>query len=108
MSSNEEHDREYRDERTEPVGSDEYDVDENRAWEPPADDDVARRTAASDDEMVYADGREGDDSWLGMGLASILVVSGVLLFLFPEPATSLLGIGLIVAGLAVWVASAMT
>lgn len=66
-------------------------------------DDVARATAASDPEMVYADGREADDSWLTSGLAWALLGSGVVLFLFPEPATSMVGIGLIVAGLAAWV-----
>lgn len=85
--------------------TDEYDVDEDRAWEPADDDDVARRTAATDDEAVYSDGREDDDSWLGIGLASILLIVGALLFLFPEPGTSLLGIGLMVAGLVVWAIS---
>ena len=65
--------------------------------------DVARATAQSDDEMVYAGGREADDSWLTSGLAWALLATGLVLFLFPEPATSMLGIGLIVAGLAVWV-----
>lgn len=69
-------------------------------------DGVARATGASDDRMVYAGGRQADDSWLTRGLASMLLLSGILMFLFPEPATSLLGIGLIVAGLVVWVATA--
>jgi len=66
-------------------------------------DDVARATAQSDDEMVYAGGREGDDSWLTRGIAWALLATGLVLFLFPEPATSMLGIGLITAGLVVWV-----
>ncbi|WP_089817705.1 hypothetical protein [Halomicrobium zhouii] len=69
-------------------------------------DDVARATAQSDDEMVYAGGREADDGWLTRGLAWALLLTGLALFLFPEPATSMLGIGLIVAGLVVWVVSA--
>lgn len=79
---------------------------ENRVGERTGDD-VARRTAAADDETVYAAGREGDDAWLTRGLASVLLVSGVVLLLFPEPATSLLGIGLIAAGLAIWVSTAV-
>ena len=84
------------------VTGDEYD---DRAFEP--DDDVARTTAAGDDEMVYASGRRGDDSWLGEGVGVALVLVGVLLFLFPEPATSLTGVLLIVAGLVVWMAAEM-
>lgn len=66
-------------------------------------DDVARATGASDGRMVYADGREADDSWLTRGLATMLLVTGAILFLFPEPATSMVGIGLIVTGLVIWV-----
>ncbi len=73
----------------------------------PAEDELARGTAAGDDEMVYAGGREGDDSWLGTGLGVTLVVVGLVLFLFPEPATSLTGILLMVTGLVVWAAAAM-
>lgn len=35
-------------------------------------------------------------------LAAILIIAGVALFLFPEPATSMAGIGLIVLGVASW------
>lgn len=73
----------------------------------PTGDDLARATGASDGRMVYAGGREGDDSWLTRGLAWTLLLSGVVLFLFPEPATSMVGIGLIVAGLVAWVATAI-
>lgn len=108
MSRDQAHDDTEYDRRTDDVPrDDDYDVDADRAWDPPADDPVARRTAASDDEAVYADGRESDDGWLGIGLAGTLLLTGVILFLFPEPATSMLGIGLIVAGLVVWVATEM-
>lgn len=68
-------------------------------------DEAARATAAGDDEAVYAGGRGADDGWLGAGLATALILAGVLMFLFPEPATSFVGIVLIAAGLAVWVVS---
>lgn len=72
----------------------------------PTGEDVARATGASDGRMVYAGVREGDDTWLTRGLASMLLVTGLILFLFPEPATSMLGIGLMVAGLVVWTVTA--
>jgi hypothetical protein len=68
-------------------------------------EDVARATGASDGRMVYAGAREGDGRWLTRSLAWALVLAGLAMFLFPEPASSLLGIGLIVAGLVVWVAT---
>lgn len=46
----------------------------------------------------------GDGRWEG-GLVSLLLIAGVLLVVFPEPATSLLGIVLVVAGILAWVAA---
>jgi hypothetical protein len=48
-----------------------------------------------------------DDGWLGEGIAGTLLLVGVVLFLFPEPATSALGIGLVTLGVLVWVADAL-
>lgn len=45
---------------------------------------------------------ERAESWWEGGLATLLLVAGVLLFLFPEPATSGLGVLLILAGAVVW------
>jgi|GEM_PF-2863391 len=92
---------EYSDDRSASSNVNEGAFDDARAG-----NDVARATAQSDDEMVYAGGRETDDSWLTRGLAWALLLAGFALFLFPEPATSMLGIGLITAGLVVWVLSA--
>ncbi|WP_433632248.1 hypothetical protein [Halomicrococcus sp. NG-SE-24] len=39
---------------------------------------------------------------LGEGVVSVLLVVGVVLFLFPEPATSAIGMGLVALGLAMW------
>lgn len=49
-------------------------------------------------------------SWFGRarakyGLGALLVVAGAALFLFPEPVTSTIGIGLIGVGAIVWLVS---
>ena len=46
------------------------------------------------------DGDEG--TWLDEGLITLLIVVGVVLFLFPEPGTSALGILLIGVGVVAW------
>ncbi|WP_135825341.1 hypothetical protein [Halorussus ruber] len=46
---------------------------------------------------------DSEDSWWDVGLIGTLLVVGVALFLFPEPATSALGIGLITLGVIAWV-----
>ncbi|WP_254534526.1 hypothetical protein [Halomarina litorea] len=38
----------------------------------------------------------------GLGLVGLLLVIGIVLFLFPEPVTSGLGISLIVAAVVLW------
>lgn len=43
-----------------------------------------------------------DDGWWDGGLITLLLVVGVVLFLFPEPATSALGIFLVVTGAVLW------
>lgn len=53
------------------------------------------------DETAYA-AEEDDESWWDEGLIGLLLVVGVVLFLFPEPATSALGIGLIAVGVLAW------
>lgn len=37
------------------------------------------------------------------GLATLLIVTGAILFVFPEPITSVVGIGLLLTGAATWV-----
>lgn len=49
------------------------------------------------DEYTARDGNGG-----GWGLPALLLAAGVILFLFPEPITSTVGILLVVAGVAVW------
>jgi hypothetical protein len=40
---------------------------------------------------------------ISLGLVGLLLLVGIVLFLFPEPATSGIGIALIVAALVLWV-----
>lgn len=51
-------------------------------------------------------GNEGE-SWLDEGLITLLIVGGALLFLFPEPATSAVGIVLLGVGIIAWAADIM-
>lgn len=49
--------------------------------------------------------REGDSSAVsspGGGTAALLILAGVLLFVFPEPVTSAVGVVLVVAGILLW------
>jgi hypothetical protein len=50
------------------------------------------------------DEADADDSLLDEGLITAALVAGLLLFVFPEPATSALGAALIVAGGIAWLA----
>lgn len=65
------------------------------------DDDAYTEEELDDD--VY----EEDDSWWDLGLAGILLVAGVVLFLFPEPITSGIGVLLVVVGVIVWLADVL-
>ncbi len=65
------------------------------------DDDVYADESYDDDEYAYRTDDEG--TWLDEGLISLTIIAGVILFLIPEPATSGLGVFLIVAGAIAWV-----
>ncbi|WP_202935132.1 hypothetical protein [Halorussus amylolyticus] len=54
------------------------------------------------------EGDESDDSWLSEGAIGLVILAGVVLFFFPEPATSGIGILLILVGLAAWVLNRVT
>jgi len=47
---------------------------------------------------------DDDDGWLGEGVITLALVAGLVLFLFPEPATSAVGIALVGLGVVAWVA----
>lgn len=51
---------------------------------------------------------EDGGNWWDEGLIALLLVSGVILFLFPEPFTSTLGIVLIVVGSIAWLVDVVT
>ncbi|MFB6131139.1 MAG: hypothetical protein ABEJ28_10000 [Salinigranum sp.] len=55
------------------------------------------------DDDAYAEYNDDDDSWWGDGIVALLVLSGVVLFLIPEPATSTLGIILVLVGIGAWI-----
>lgn len=56
-----------------------------------------------DDDRAEYDRDADDGTWLDEGLITLLLVAGVALFLFPEPATSGLGILLIGVGVLAWI-----
>ncbi|MFB6130444.1 MAG: hypothetical protein ABEJ28_06455 [Salinigranum sp.] len=63
---------------------------------------------AGEENDAYAEGdADEDDGWWDEALISILLVAGVVLFLFPEPITSTVGVILIVVGLGAWIADAL-
>lgn len=49
-----------------------------------------------------------DDSWLDEGLFAFLIVVGLLLFVVPEPGTSVVGILFMVAGAIAWLFDTVT
>ncbi len=57
--------------------------------------------------MSRSSGRKNEETiedYSEEGLAALLIVIGVILFFFPEPTTSIIGIILIVIGALVWLA----
>jgi hypothetical protein len=69
------------------------------------DDDVSDHFG--DDSIgEYLD--EDDGGLLGIGLATLTLVVGVILFLFPEPATSTLGLVLLAIGAVMWLSKLVT
>ena len=67
------------------------------AYEDRAYDETAYDATYGDREVAAE-----DNGWWDEGLITLLLVVGVVLFVFPEPATSALGVLLIVAGLIAW------
>jgi hypothetical protein len=43
-----------------------------------------------------------NESMAGLGIVGLLLIAGIILFVFPEPATSGLGITLVVVAVIVW------
>lgn len=63
---------------------------------------------ADRDETAYDDYGENEGSWVDEGIISILVIAGFVLFIIPEPATTGLGILLMLAGAGLWIVDLMT
>lgn len=69
-------------------------------WWPPdfyGSDAVADEAQSPDDGAYPA-----DDEWWETGVATLLIVLGAVLFLVPEPATSVAGILLVGTGVVLW------
>lgn len=66
--------------------------------EEPNDDRIAGGASDSRTQTTETE----DESWFDQGLITLLVVVGALLFLFPEPATSAVGIVLLGVGIIAW------
>lgn len=65
--------------------------------------DETNEAARTVGDPYYEDGvSEDDDSLLGESLIGLILIAGVVLFLFPEPITSTLGIVLLVGGVLLW------
>lgn len=83
---------------------DQLDEDDHLLGDP--DDDVTEANAPVDDvsEDRYDESTDAEksDSWWDVGLITLLLVAGVVLFVFPEPVTSGLGILLVLTGAALW------
>lgn len=82
-------------------------------------DDAHTRPDSTPSDETYATNEEGDprmtnrsrggervtdDGDAGAGTAALLILAGVILFLFPEPITSMVGVLLIVGGILLWAA----
>jgi hypothetical protein len=69
--------------------------------------DTADATAEGNYDKTGYEGRaatgDEDGSWWDVGLIGGLLLVGIALFLFPEPGTSAIGIGLIALGVIAWV-----
>lgn len=68
------------------------------------EDDTAYDDTGYGDDTTYDDSDDSDDSYVEEGAAALLLVVGIILFFFPEPFTSLIGIGLIILGVLTWLA----
>lgn len=60
------------------------------------------------EEGYVGDASDGDGSWWEEGLITVILVIGIVLFLLPEPTTSMLGMVLIVIGVVAWLIDAFT
>lgn len=63
---------------------------------------------AEEHERVYDEVGSEEGSWWDEGLITLAIVVGLVLFLFPEPATSALGAVLFVAGVMGWLVDLAT
>lgn len=91
-------------------GEDAYDDDPER--DRLASEVKAERGYSDDDrdteyQRDIAEDEEEDGSWWDEGLVGLLLITGTILFFFPEPFTSTLGIILLGVGVLAWAADAL-
>ena len=65
------------------------------------DEEYSEGTYDDYDETYDED--EDDGSWWDEGIVGLLLIAGVVLFFFPEPSTSVIGIALIGLAVVVWI-----
>lgn len=75
--------------------------------------DVEEREETREADDPYEEARVEDEygeheGWFDEGVIALTLVVGLALFLFPEPATSAVGIVLLLVGSIAWLADAMT
>lgn len=66
--------------------------------------DVDEPESTVDEDGFDGSSDDSDGEYVEEGAAALLLVVGIILFFFPEPFTSLVGIGLIILGVATWLA----
>ncbi|MFC7138650.1 hypothetical protein ACFQMA_02220 [Halosimplex aquaticum] len=83
--------------------------DDHDRYDDEYDDYGERATGARVDEDARYENRGDDDSdgIMGLSFGALLLIGGILLFLFPEPATSTVGIILAIVGGVMLIAGAM-
>lgn len=87
-----------RDEEASPLSYDRFPSGWGWGWPP------GFREDAGGDPVRRGDDSYTDDGQWESGLVTLLLVGGVALVVFPEPATSLLGIVLVIVGVLAWLA----
>lgn len=76
------------------------------AW-PWSDAEDENDAYGGSEEFGPSEATDEDGRW-NEGIVSVLLVVGVVLFLFPEPATSAIGMVLVALGLAMWLLDWLT
>ncbi|NHN61458.1 MULTISPECIES: DUF308 domain-containing protein [Halorussus] len=63
----------------------------------------AEQDAYGDENLESAETDDDDGSWLDEGLIGTFIVVGAILFFFPEPTTSAVGVAMLAMGVMGWI-----